>query len=52
MTQTNKDRREYKRMTSRKNWKWPYNGLDDPEYIRDKEELFRRNKRKIMIRER
>ena len=52
MTQTNKDRREYKGMTSRKNWKWPYKGLDDPEYIRDKEELFRRNKRKIMIRER
>ena len=27
----------------RKNWKFPYKGLNDPEYIKDRDELFMRN---------
>jgi len=26
-----------------KNWKYPYSGLNDPNYIKDRNELFREN---------
>ena len=32
----------------RKNWKFPYKGLNDPQYIKDRDELFMKNNEKSM----
>ena len=31
-------------LTYHKNWKWPYKDETDPRYIKDKRELFEKNK--------
>jgi len=37
---------EYKRSKDYRNrriWKWPYDSIEDPQYIKDKEKLFEEN---------